>query len=88
MSYIRNNMSVTFRYIRNGNLVTFKDSVDIDSMRIHPEYEEVSSVEEVKQEPFVIFVEPEPQLESTVVLEPPKRTYRSRKVEVNTNKED
>ena len=78
MSYIRNNMSVTFRYIRNGNLVTFKDSVDIDSMRIHPEYEEVfpEVVQETTEEP------------SMSVVESPKRTYRSRKVEVNLNKED
>lgn len=66
-------MSVTFRYIRNGNLVTFKDSVDIDSMRIHPEYEEVipESVQDTTEKPLV----------STI--EPLKRTYRTRKIEVN-----
>lgn len=70
-------MSVTFKYIRNGNLVTFKDSVDIDSMRIHPEYVEVTP------EPT-----PEPVVEACPIIEEaPKRTYRSRKTEV-INKED
>ena len=34
-------MSATFKCLSTGNLVTFKYPVDIDSMRIHPEYEEV-----------------------------------------------
>ena len=33
--------SVTFKCKQNGNLVTFKDAVDIEGMRKHPEYEEV-----------------------------------------------
>ena len=30
--------SVTFRYLLNGNTVTFTEQVDIDSMKGHPEY--------------------------------------------------
>ena len=34
-------MSVTFRYIQTGQTVTFTQQVDIDSMKGHPEYEQV-----------------------------------------------
>lgn len=34
-------MSVTFKCKQTGNTVTFRDSVDIEGMRKHPEYEEV-----------------------------------------------
>ena len=33
--------SVTFRYLLNGNTVTFTQQVDIDSMKGHPEYIQV-----------------------------------------------
>ena len=39
-------MSATFKCKVTGNTVTFKDAVDIDSMRKHPEYEEVVAQEE------------------------------------------
>lgn len=35
-------MSVTFKCKQTGNLVTFKDEVDIVGMRKHPEYVEVT----------------------------------------------
>lgn len=56
-------MSATFKCNVSGNLVTFKDAVDIESMRIHPEYTEV--VEEVKQE-------------QTTTEEAPKQSFRGR----------
>lgn len=36
---------VTFKCKASGNFVTFKDEVDIVSMRQHTEYEEVKPVE-------------------------------------------
>lgn len=39
-------MSVTFQCKVTGNYVVFKDAVDIDSMRKHPEYIEVVAQEE------------------------------------------
>ena len=35
-------MAVTFRYLLNGNTVTFTQQVDIDSMKGHPEYVQVN----------------------------------------------
>lgn len=46
-------MQVTFKCNATGNTVTFKDAVDIESMRIHPEYTEV--VVEEPTEPPVEF---------------------------------
>ena len=43
-------MSATFKCLSTGNLVTFKYPVDIESMRIHPEYTEVV-VEEPTEPP-------------------------------------
>lgn len=45
-------MQVTFKCNATGNIVTFKDAVDIESMRIHPEYTEVV-VEEPTEPPVV-----------------------------------
>lgn len=39
-------MSATFRCLRSGHTVTFTQQVDIDSMKFHPDYEQVS-VEEL-----------------------------------------
>ena len=59
---------VTFKCKQNGNLVTFKDLVDIDGMRKHPEYEEVfSQVEQSLSE------------EEQPVQEQPKRGRPSKK---------
>lgn len=44
-------MSVTFKCNATGNTVTFKDAVDIESMRIHPEYTEVQSTELQQEHP-------------------------------------
>jgi hypothetical protein len=45
-------IGITFKCKATGNTVVFKDQVDIESMRMHPEYEEVS-VERVKEEQVV-----------------------------------
>jgi hypothetical protein len=46
-------MSVTFKCKTTGNTVTFKDQVDIDSMKGHPEYDVVEAEKptEVVEEP-------------------------------------
>jgi hypothetical protein len=36
-------MSVTFKYLLTGATVTFTQQVDIDSMKGHPEYEQVEN---------------------------------------------
>lgn len=43
--------SVTFRYLLNGNTVTFTDQVDIDSMKGHPEYVVVEDTPSVTSVP-------------------------------------
>ena len=34
-------ISATFRCLRSGHTVTFTQQVDIDSMKFHPDYEQV-----------------------------------------------
>jgi hypothetical protein len=61
-------MSVTFKCKTTGNTVTFKDQVDIDSMKGHPEYDVVEAqVFPVEEQLFSI-------------EEQPKRVGRPKKV--------
>jgi hypothetical protein len=66
-------MSVTFKCKTTGNTVTFKDQVDIDSMKGHPEYDVVEP--EYKGEQVVL-----PTYEESLAVEP-KRVGRPKKGE-------
>jgi G3E family GTPase len=57
--------SVTFRYLLNGNTVTFTQQVDIDSMKGHPEY---------------VLVEDTPVATPAAPAEAPKKAGRPAKV--------
>lgn len=63
-------MSVTFKCKASGNFVTFKHDVDIISMRMHSEYEEVKPAEDVVEE-------------SSVKAEPRKGSKKSVNKEAN-----
>lgn len=70
-------MSVTFKCKQTGNTVTFRDSVDIEGMRKHPEYEELPqavSKEEVVERVVLPVAE-----QSFLETEQPKRVGRPRK---------
>ena len=64
-------MSVTFKCKQTGNTVTFRDEVDIVGMRLHPEYTEVQSTNEVLPEKEQVFLAEE--------QEQPKRVGRPKK---------
>lgn len=63
---------VTFKCKFTGNTVTFKEQYDIDSMRKHPEYEELSQVVSKEELPSSVEVFP-------VEEQPTKRTSKAAK---------
>jgi hypothetical protein len=66
-------MSVTFKYLLTGSTVTFTHQVDIDSMKGHPEYEQV--IEEAPQ----VDAEEAPKVDTV------KKAGRPRKTEVEVD---
>ena len=74
----KENMAATFKCKNTGNTVTFRDDVDIVGMRMHPEYTEVQSTDEVYPEQVQSYSNQEqeaPEQQQSIVKRgrPPKK---------------